>query len=141
MYTFDEEEALTGPPPYITDRPTTFHDGKEAYIKLGRMAVIKEFRGAGVASMLASAALSWAQENPTFFNPSVTTVGMENLGAKCPEDIPVWKGLVCAHAQESAVRAWKKLGFELDEGMGSWEEEGIKHVGMFRRLPIDGAAK
>lgn len=141
VYTFDAEEVLSGPPPYITDRATTFHDGKEPYFKLGRIAVVKEFRGAGVARMLVSTALTWAQENPTFFNPSVTTVGMENLGAKCAEDIPVWKGLVCAHAQESVEKTWEKFGFELDEGMGSWEEEGIKHVGMFRRLSLDGATK
>lgn len=140
VYTFDADETPAGPPPYITDRPTTFHDGKEPYLKLGRIAVVKEFRGAGVARMLASAALTWAQENPTFFNPSVTSVGMENLGAKCPEDIPVWKGLVCAHAQESVEKTWVKFGFELDEGMGTWEEEGIKHVGMFRRLSIEGGA-
>lgn len=136
VFTFNAEEEPAGPPPYITDRPTTFHDGKEPYIKLGRIAVVKEFRGAGVARMLADAALTWAQENPTFFNPSVTTLGMENLGAKKLEDIPVWKGLVCVHAQESVEKAWAKWGFELDEGMGTWEEEGIKHVGMFRRLPI-----
>lgn len=140
VFTFNAEEEPAGPPPYITDRATTFHDGKEPYIKLGRIAVVKEFRGAGIARMLADAALTWAKDNPTFFNPSVTTVGMENLGAKSAEEIPVWKGLVCVHAQESVEKAWAKWEFQLDEGMGSWDEEGIKHVGMFRRLPIEGAA-
>jgi predicted GNAT family N-acyltransferase len=140
VFVADADAVSTAPPPYITDRATTFHDGKEPYYKLGRIAVVKEFRGAGVARMLANAALSWAQENPTFFNPSVTTLGMDNLGAKSAEDIPVWKGLVCVHAQESVQNTWAKWGFVLDEGMGTWEEEGIKHVGMFRRLPIDGTA-
>jgi predicted GNAT family N-acyltransferase len=137
VYTFNPEEDTAGPPPYVTDRATTFHDGKEPYIKLGRIAVVKEFRGAGIARMLADAALTWAQQNPTFFNPSVAEVGMENLGAASPEEIPVWKGLVCTHAQESVEKAWAKWGFERDEGMGCWVEEGIKHVGMFRRLPIE----
>ena len=139
-FIFDPEEESALPPPYITDRPTTFHDGKEPYLKLGRIAVVKEFRGAGIAQMLANAALCWAQENPTFFNPSVTALGMEHLGAKSLEDIPVWKGLVCVHAQESVEKIWAKWGFELDEEMGAWDEEGIKHVGMFRRLPIDESA-
>lgn len=100
---------------------------------------MKEFRSAGIARMLANAALTWAQENPTFFNPSVAAEGMNKLGAKTLEEVPAWKGLVCVHAQESVEKAWAKWGFELDEGMGTWEEEGIKHVGMFRRLSIDNA--
>ena len=140
VFIANAKEEPAGPLPYITDRQTTFHDGKEPYIKLGRIAVVREFRGAGVARMLASAALTWAQENPTFFNPSVTTLSMDNLGARKPEDIPIWKGLVCVHAQESVEKAWAKWGFELDEGMGAWKEEGIKHVGMFQRLPINRTA-
>jgi predicted GNAT family N-acyltransferase len=40
------------------------------------------------------------------------------------------------HAQEQVVGTWKRWGFEVDEGMGRWDEEGIMHVGMFTRLPI-----
>jgi predicted GNAT family N-acyltransferase len=127
-------------PPYIVDRATTYHDGKEPYIKLGRIAVVKEFRGAGVAKILANAAITWAQQNPTFFNPSVTSMGMEKMGATTLAEIPVWQGLVCAHAQEQVVPAWTKWGFKVDEGMGTWTEEGIKHVGMFQRLDIKNVA-
>jgi GNAT superfamily N-acetyltransferase len=122
------------PPPYIVDRPTTYHDGKESYIKLGRIAVLKEFRGSGIAKMLVNAAMTWAQQNPTFFNPSIE--GMDNLGVSSTGEIPVWKGLMCAHAQEQVAKAWAKWGFQLDEGMGTWIEEGLNHVGMFQRLDI-----
>jgi len=132
--------TTVGPPPYIFDQATTYHDGKEPYIKLGRIAVIKEFRGMGIAKMLASAAISWAQQNPTYFNPSVAVLGLEKLGASSLEEVPVWKGLMCAHAQEKVIKTWEKLGFKVDEGMGKWIEEGITHVGMFQRLNIENHA-
>jgi len=125
------------PPPYIVDRATIYHDGKEPYIKLGRIAVLKEFRGSGIAKLLVSTALTWAQQNPTYFNPSVKTMGMDRAGATVLDYIPVWKGLMCVHAQEQVAKAWAKWGFKLDEGMGSWIEEGITHVGMFQRLNIE----
>ena len=145
IYTADALETgpspeSADPPPYIVDRATTFHDGKEPYIKLGRIAVLKEFRGSGIAKLLANAPLVWAMQNPTFFNPSIASMGMEKMGASSLDEIPVWKGLICVHAQEQVAEAWAKWGFELDEGMGTWVEEGINHVGMFRRLNIDKQA-
>jgi GNAT superfamily N-acetyltransferase len=129
--------ASNNPPPYIVDRPTTFHDGKEPYIKIGRIAVLKEFRGNGLSNLLVNSALTWAKQNPTFFNPSVTEMGMEKIGASSIVEIPVWKGLTCVHAQEQVQKQWAKWGFVLDEGMGTWVEEGINHVGMFQRLNIE----
>ncbi|PMD59382.1 uncharacterized protein K444DRAFT_663813 [Hyaloscypha bicolor E] len=126
----------TEPLPYIVDRPTTYHDGSEPYIKLGRIAVVKEFRGSGISKLLASAAMSWAQQNPTYFNPSIRNMGMEKMGALLLDEIPVWKGLICVHAQEQVAKAWAKWGFKVDEGMGTWIEEGINHVGMFQRLNL-----
>jgi GNAT superfamily N-acetyltransferase len=123
-------------PPYIIDRATTFHDGKEPYLKLGRIAVLKEFRGSGIAKILANAAMTWARENPTYFNPSITTMGLDKMGVSRLDELPVWKGLMCVHAQVQVVKTWEKWGFEVDEGMGKWDEEGIMHVGMFTRLPI-----
>ncbi|KAG0649048.1 hypothetical protein D0Z07_4742 [Hyphodiscus hymeniophilus] len=140
-FTFDSsEEDSTGTPPYIVDRATTYHDGVEPYIKLGRIAVVKEFRGAGVAKILANAAISWAQQNPKFFNPSVTELGMEKLGATRTDQIPVWNGLCCVHAQEQVENTWVKWGFKTDKEMGTWDEEGIMHVGMFQRLKIEKPA-
>ena len=128
----------SNPPPYIVDRETTYHDGKEPYIKLGRLAVLKEFRGSGIARLIVNAPMAWAKQNPTYFNPSVKSMGMENMGANNPGEIPQWKGLVCVHAQEQVEKIWARWGFNLDEKMGKWVEEGITHVGMFQRLKIEG---
>lgn len=129
------ETGPSDPPEWILDRATTYHDGKEPYIKLGRLAVVKEFRGSGLAKILVGAAMTWLQQNSTFFNPSITDVGMDKFSAAGLDEItPVWKGLMCVHAQEQVAKTWAKWGFKLDEGMGRWEEEGISHVGMFQRL-------
>jgi predicted GNAT family N-acyltransferase len=99
------------------------------------LAVLKEFRGSGIARMLVSAAMTWMQQNPTFFNPSITSMGMDKFASL--DEVPVWKGLVCVHAQIQVAKTWAKWGFQLDEGMGEWNEEGIQHVGMFQRLNLD----
>lgn len=63
-------------------------------------------------------------------------MGMDKLGISTTDDIPLWQGLICVHAQEQVAKAWARWGFQLDEGMGTWVEEGIDHVGMFQRLDI-----
>ncbi|KAI1136562.1 hypothetical protein F5Y05DRAFT_390176 [Hypoxylon sp. FL0543] len=131
-----DEERQASALPYGVDRPTTYHDGKEPYVKLGRMAVIPMFRGHHIAGQLWRAAKKWLEDNPTFFNPSITELGMDQIKAGTPSDIPNWNGLVCCHAQEKVVKFYEKLGFKVDEGMGKWYEEGIPHVGMFQRLHI-----
>ncbi|KAL7911164.1 acyl-CoA N-acyltransferase [Trichoderma velutinum] len=122
--------------PFVQDRPTTFHDGKEPYIKLGRLAVVKDYRGYRFAGQLVKSALDWIKANPSFFDPSIRELGLEQLGASTEAQAPQWEGLVCVHAQEQVASAWAKWGFEIDEGMGKWWEEGIPHVGMFLRLDI-----
>jgi predicted GNAT family N-acyltransferase len=131
------DEIALAPKPFIIDRPTTFHDGKEPYVKVGRLAVVKEFRGHRIAGLLVNTVLTWLKANPTFFNPSIKEMGLENIGATNERDVPKWNGLICVHSQEQVQGAWAKWGFEVDEGMGKWEEEGIAHVGMFLRLDID----
>ncbi|KAH6606697.1 acetyltransferase [Trichoderma cornu-damae] len=122
--------------PFVQDRPTTFHDGKEPYIKLGRLAVVKDYRGNRFAGLLVRAALDWVKDNPSLFDPSVRELGLEQMGASTETQAPRWGGLVCVHAQEQVASAWAKWGFEIDEDMGKWFEEGIPHVGMFLRLEI-----
>ncbi|KAI2634152.1 acyl-CoA N-acyltransferase [Hypomontagnella submonticulosa] len=134
-----DEERATSALPFGVDRPTTYHDGKEPYVKLGRMAVIGEFRGHHIASQLWRAARKWLEDNPAFFNPSVTELGMDQLKAGDVGDIPKWNGLVCCHAQTRVVKFYEKWGFQVDEKMGKWYEEGIPHVGMFLRIPIKEA--
>lgn len=122
--------------PFGADAPTTYHDGKEPYVKLGRVAVIPMFRGHHISSQLWRAAKTWLEEHPTFFDPSVAELGMDQLKAGGASDIPKWNGLVCCHSQESVVKIYEKWGFKVDEGMGKWYEEGIPHVGMFQRLNV-----
>jgi predicted GNAT family N-acyltransferase len=117
------------------DVPTKYHDGREAYVKIGRMATVKEYRGLGLGKLLVNEALQWAAhhkeklhnlpENPVEREKLVTAEGRE------------WKGFVMAHAQVTAVRFYQGMGFEVDEQLGTWVEEGIEHVAMWKRLEVD----
>jgi predicted GNAT family N-acyltransferase len=130
-----ESTTVVNEPPATTgfarwsfvDRPTTFHDGREPYFKLGRLAVVPSHRNRRLAGYLIEAAINWAIRNPTYFNPANIT--LDDGGGK-----PEWKGLILVHAQKTAVRVWRYHGFIEDELMGTWLEEGIEHVGMFRRV-------
>ncbi|EFQ31620.1 acetyltransferase [Colletotrichum graminicola] len=121
----------------VPDRATKLHDGKEPYVKLGRLAVIPEFRGHRIARLLVTTALAWLRAHPGYFNPSIKEMGLEQMGAASAEEMPKWKGLVCVHAQAAVVGAWEKFGFQVDEEMGTWWEEGIEHKGMFMRLEFE----
>ena len=130
-------------PAYELDRETTFHDGREPYVKVGRLAVVREFRGHRVGAQVWAAARRWLEAHPTYFNPSVAELGLDRLGAAttllAPGEVPKWRGLVIAHAQESVAPLWERWGFRRDFGMGRWFEEGIPHVGMVIRLDVDRA--
>jgi GNAT superfamily N-acetyltransferase len=126
------EEVFFAPDPvHEVDRKTSLHDGEEAYVKLGRLCVVKEERGRRVADLLIQGALEWARENAGEVR-RICGVGAEGEGKW------EWKGLICVHAQEGAVRAWERNGFVVDEGMGEWLEAEKKHVGMWRRVDVGG---
>lgn len=126
-----DEPAPTGLAAWtFKDRETSLHDGKEPYIKLGRLAVKPSHRNRRLAGVLVNAAIDWAVRNYTYFNPPNIVIGPD--GKK-----PEWKGLICVHAQKAAVNTWNYNGFVVDEMMGEWLEEGIPHVGMFRRVNVD----
>ncbi|KAK4152597.1 acyl-CoA N-acyltransferase [Chaetomidium leptoderma] len=128
-------------PTFTPDRPTTLHDGREPYVKLGRLAVTKEFRGRGLAGQLVRTAVDWMRKHPSYFDPSPAERGFEHLGMEQGGTLPRWNGLFCCHAQVDAVRAWEKSGFQVDQEMGEWMEEGIPHVGMFLRVQVEPEAK
>ncbi len=111
---------------------TGMWDGRERYIKIGRMATLKEYRGRGVAAMLLEEALRWAGAH----RGEVLEWGEREReeGKKDGEVGDKWKGLVLSHAQREVKGWWTKMGFIEDEGLGRWWEEGIEHVGMWRRL-------
>lgn len=52
-----------------------------------------------------------------------------------------FRGLICIHAQTGVQKVWRKYGFETDEGMGTWDEEGIEHVGMWKRVDVSNARR
>ena len=133
----EPQEGETSATTYGTDRPTTFHDGTEPYVKLGRLAVIKEFRRHGIGSLLVNTVLGWLKSNPSFFDPSLLEMGLEQMGATSERDIPKWNGLACVHAQTQVEASWAKWGFQTDHDMSTWWEEGLPHIGMFQRLDID----
>lgn len=106
------------------DRATSLHNGTEPYIKLGRLAVVKSHRGKLLAGHLINTALDWMMTHFDYFD---ITTGPASSHVK-------FNGLVCVHAQIGAMKLWERHGFVQDELMGKWYEEGIPHVGMFRRI-------
>lgn len=48
----------------------------------------------------------------------------------------VWNGLVLVHAQKDIEKVWNRYGFSKDDTMGVWDEEGIDHIGMWKRLDL-----
>ena len=69
--------------------------------------------------MLVDTSLQWAAEHA------------EEIGGS------EWKGLVLVHAQVSVEKVWAKMGFVTDEKLGRWDEEGIEHLGMWRRIELE----
>lgn len=136
----NEHRRLFANKPFGPDRPTDFHNGKEPYYKLGRVAVLPEYRGDNAGKRLWDIATQWLQENPTYFNPSVRELGSDVMKVTNVNDIPKWNGLVCIHAQEALIRVYESWGFQVDNTFGKFYQDGIPHVGMWTRLPIDARA-
>ena len=118
------------------------HDGQEGYVKLGRLAVIPEFRKAGISRLLIDMALAFARNNPYQVMPGWDPAKLESLRLQSDRAATIdWKGLVLVHAQVGVQKVWRKYGFETDKSMGSWDEEGIEHVGMWRKLDISAGRR
>jgi predicted GNAT family N-acyltransferase len=127
-------------PPFIIDRVTSFHDGQEPYIKLGRLAILKDSRGRKLSDLLVNSAIEWAEKHPEYFNLSASRSYADSKSLELDAYRTTWNGLICVHAQEYVANAWAKWGFVVDEGMGKWTEAGIKHVGMFKRINVSKKA-
>jgi predicted GNAT family N-acyltransferase len=140
---FDLPESPTSnvlkaqPRQWIVDRPTSFHDGKEPYLKLGRMAVVEAYRGKGIAGKLVRTAIEWATQNSTLFNQPDSE---DESVVELDPSLTTWRGLICIHAQEYVADRWASWGFQVDEKMGRWTEAGIPHVGMFLRVKLTQTA-
>ena len=114
------------------------HEPDEPYIKLSRLATLPAYRGLGLSKLLINAALNWAKEHPQDILPLLSPAEIEaaKLDGK-KEQIP-WQGLILVHAQTGVQKLWERFHFEVDKEMGTWNEEGIPHIGMWRRIDVVG---
>ncbi|KAF2194632.1 hypothetical protein K469DRAFT_706110 [Zopfia rhizophila CBS 207.26] len=125
----------------------------EPYIKLGRLAVLAPYRSLGLSKLLINTAIDFAAKNPEHIRPPPSPAGVElakTLG-KDVEDSVAWKGLCMVHAQVSVESLWKKYGFseELMDENGEveitreerWDEEGMEHMGMWKRIKVDNPGR
>lgn len=125
------------------------HHPSQPYVKLGRLAVLQAYRGLGLAKLLINSALDFATANPDkiYSLPSPTALEKAQMQGSHREREITWQGLVMVHAQSDLKTMWEKHGFheELKDDDGEveiqaephWMEEGIEHVGMWKRLPVE----
>ncbi|KAJ5924148.1 hypothetical protein N7466_008335 [Penicillium verhagenii] len=128
------------PPPQLPHALLTHPDTKslpkfdwdhEPCVKLTRVAVMPEYRGKGLGRRLVDTALEWAVDHAAEIDEAATKLASASNETAA---IKKWEGLVLVHAQVDVEKMYCGLGFETDESLGRWDEEGIEHVGMFRRL-------
>ncbi|KAG0153816.1 hypothetical protein PDIDSM_1195 [Penicillium digitatum] len=134
------------PPPqvphaHVTEPPSVIAQGRPEYdwahepcIKLTRVAIMPLFRGLGLGRRLVETALGWAAVHAAEIDEAAAQIAEKEESPVTP--IP-WRGLVLVHAQVDVEGMYTGLGFETDQSLGRWDEEGIEHVGMFRRLVLD----
>ena len=120
----------------------------ELHAKLGRLCVLADFRGSGLAALLIRSALDFARRNRTSvqgrFAAELEAAQRSALGRSA-----VWNGLFLVHAQLSAAGVWTRAGFaaELRENRpggdevvctasGVWNEDGIAHTAMWKRVDL-----
>jgi len=140
---FDKHRKFDGTP-YTGAVKSSTHDGREPFIKLGRLALLRDFRGHNISALLIDCAIEYARAWPTAISAKLSDSFKEELKAAMGEDLNLdveWKGLVLIHAQLGLQQFWAKHGFALDKGMGMWDEEGIEHVGMWKRIDLKAKAR
>ncbi|KAL8783722.1 MAG: hypothetical protein Q9195_009295 [Heterodermia aff. obscurata] len=116
---------------------TAMWDGREPFVKLGRMATLKAYRKLGLGRLLVDAALEWLEWNKDQVNGAMDAqVGLEGGDGDREREVGEWNGLVLVHAQKEIERFWAALGFVKDEGMGEWWEDGIEHVAVWKRVRL-----
>jgi predicted GNAT family N-acyltransferase len=129
-------------PPHTPTAQTAPHptEYKEPYILLGRLAVNADYRRLGLGRLLVGAAMTWAKNSARSaftFGLSPAEIEVRRIAGEHEVTGGEWRGLVVVHAQVGdAERFWGRAGFVKDEGMGEWDEEGISHVGMLKKLEL-----
>ena len=135
------------------DRVTSLHDGRESYVKLGRLATLKEYRGLGLGRRMVTATLDWASRNAEAIRAAGRGADWESGRARKGSvegegvarereremgkgEEEEWRGLVLVHAQKGVEHFYRLLGFEKDEELGEWVEEGMDHLAMWKRVDL-----
>lgn len=120
----------------------------EPYVKLGRLSVLAPYRKLNLGKLLINSVLDFAAQQPDaiYVPPSPTTRELAALQGPNAARPLAWQGLVMIHAQVQLKHMWEKHGFreelrnDNDEveipAEPHWMEEGIEHVGMWKRLKI-----
>jgi predicted GNAT family N-acyltransferase len=108
----------------------------EPFIKLGRLAVLKPYRRLGLSKLLINAALTWAKDHAADILPPLSPADVEAARIEGKEELLPWNGLILVHAQTSVQRLWESAGFVKDESMGTWIEEGIEHIGLWKTIEV-----
>lgn len=136
---YDKHRKMDGSP-YEGSIKSNVHNGKEPFIKLGRLCLLKDFRKVtNIASLLVDMALTMAKDHPNEIRRPISRANEQELRDVVGETLDMsmdWDGLVCVHAQVGLQKFWAKFGFELDEAVGIWDEEGMDHVCMWKRLDL-----
>ncbi|TID17710.1 hypothetical protein E2P81_ATG10686 [Venturia nashicola] len=122
-----------------TPLPQFYQEPKEPYIKLGRLSTLAPYRGLGLSKLLFNAAVNWASEHPSEIIPPKDPAEIEALKLEGKKEPDAWEGLVLVHAQANVQGLWEKFGFMVDTKMGTWIEEGIEHIGLWKRIPVKGS--
>jgi predicted GNAT family N-acyltransferase len=116
-----------------------FQEPTEPYVKLGRIAILPAYRGLGLSRLLINAALNWAKEHPEEVLPPPAPANVEAAKQEGKKEWMPWKGLMLVHAQTQVQKMWESFGFVTDDSMGSWDEEGIDHVGLWKKVEVKGS--
>ncbi|KAF2794442.1 hypothetical protein K505DRAFT_27150 [Melanomma pulvis-pyrius CBS 109.77] len=143
-----DRHADADPPHYLhVDGHADKNHPNEPYIKLGRLAVLAPYRSLGLSKLLVNTAIEYASKHPDSIRPPPSPTTLEKASLRGKEEAVVWKGLTMVHAQVSVAPLWQKHGFseELVNEKGEveinkearWVEEGLEHMGMWKRIRVD----
>lgn len=133
---FDKHRHIDGTA-YTGNVQSSVYHGGESFILLGRLAVRSSQRGRRFADALVNAAMNHAATNPQkVFSAVSQAIAHDDT---IPSQPAPWRGLVQIHAQKQVQKFWAKFGFETDEGLGTWDEEGIDHVAMWSRIALNAS--
>ncbi|OJD12072.1 hypothetical protein AJ78_07285 [Emergomyces pasteurianus Ep9510] len=105
------------PPPHTPNE----HKLGRSHVALSRIALLQQYRGAGLGRALVETALGWAAEH---------YAELQEYEGK------PWMGDVLVHAQVTVEKVYTRLGFVTDTSMGRWVEEGMDHIGMWKTLDV-----